>query len=379
MLYDSKEELRKLIEIMSDMDGFDEFYNESTPFKEGADVLESFKEWKESHGGFNEDEIVTMKILFEKMYSIKQNIHPNKLSGYASHLFIQDPLVKEFLADFSSCMTGEVKSKKADRQHYKTITEEITYFPIDIKPVYHKYRETLNPYINSQLAQIFNRGEIYDLGLWHLQKTLGYIFTYPNPYWDTPIAVYGCTEALWELQYLLGNSGFAELGKDIKRFKLKTLELLFLYLSRSIHIVENSLKSAEYLSNRATLLYDYSYDHTIIFTDNGLWGVNPQIQFMSDKAYAYAIAETFEMSLIFEQDYKDSLKMYQHGSLIPNGTGGLREMEDATMGELNKRGWSRSVELANRLFLKFQRGYYFLDRWQIENIMDYLKKRYINN
>lgn len=58
MVYDDKEELRKLIEIMSKMDGFDEFCNECMPFKESEDVMESFKNWKEEHGGLGADETV---------------------------------------------------------------------------------------------------------------------------------------------------------------------------------------------------------------------------------------------------------------------------------------------------------------------------------
>ena len=62
----------------------------------------------------------------------------------------------------------------------------------------------------------------------------------------------------------------------------------------------------------------------------------------------------------FKQDKKDAYKMYQHDSLIPNNTGGLHDMEDATFGELNKRGMYRSIALANKLYEKYQRGEYFL-------------------
>ena len=40
--------------------------------------------------------------------------------------------------------------------------------------------------------------------------------------------------------------------------------------------------------------------------------------------------------------------------------GGLHDMEDATFGELNKRGMYRSIALANKLYEKYQRGEYFL-------------------
>jgi hypothetical protein len=49
-----------------------------------------------------------------------------------------------------------VAFKKADVQHYKTITEGIAYYGIDLQPVYDKHHDKQNPYINAELALIFN-------------------------------------------------------------------------------------------------------------------------------------------------------------------------------------------------------------------------------
>ena len=112
---------------------------------------------------------------------------------------------------------------------------------------------------------------------------------------------------------------------------------------------------------------------SMIFSENLFPGINIDIQFMSDKIYAYSIAEAHGLGIIFEQDKKDAYKMYQHDSLIPNNTGGLHDMEDVTFGELNKRGMYRSIALANKLYEKYQRGEYFLDQDKIRTVMRYIR------
>ena len=360
---------------MSSIHGFNDFCIEYARSGKHGNVIEDFIEWH-CKDNFTPDEQITLHIAKEKFDVIQREVKHNKLSGFLEHLKIEDPQLEEFCKDFSESKTGQVAFKKADVQHYKTITEKIAYYGIDIQPVYNKYHNTQNPYINAELAGIFNRTGMYEMGLFHLHKALNYALTQSNPYWDTPSGVYGCAEAIWELQYLLGRKGLEDFSRDNRDFKFKILELLYLYLCRSIHIVENSAQSANYLSNRANLLYDYRYDFHLVFANNGFGGAKMEVQLMSDKAYAYRIGESLGLALLFQQDFKDSLKMYQHGSLLPNSTGGLCDEEEATMEELNKRGWFRSVELGNRLYQKYQKGEFHLNRYQIASLISYLRYKY---
>lgn len=377
-----REDIQKVVEILSSIHGFNDFCIEYTQSGEKGNVIDEFIGWK-SRGKCSPNERIVLNIAKEKMQAIRRFAQTNQLSGFLEHLKIEDPLLEEFCKDFSNCKTGQVAFKKADVQHYKTITEKIAYYGIDLLPVYEKYRNTQNPYINAQLAGVFNRSGMFEIGLFHLHKALNYALSLSNIYWETPFGVYGCTEALWELQYLLGRKGLEELSREeenISRnkrdFKFKILELLYLYLCRSIHIIDNTLQSANYLSNRANLLLDYGYDFHLIFANNGFCGAKMEVQFLSDKAYAYNIGASLGLALLFEQDFKDSLKMYQHGSLIPNATGGLHDEEDATMEELNKRGWLRSIELGNRLYEKYKEGEYRFNKYQINTLISYIRKKH---
>ena len=126
------------------------------------------------------------------------------------------------------------------------------------------------------------------------------------------------------------------------------------------------IPKATWITQKRGCIIKRNYDTTsMIFSENLFPGINIDIQFMSDKIYAYSIAEAHGLGIIFSQDKKDAYKMYQHDSLIPNNTGGLHDMEDATFGELNKRGMYRSIALANKLYEKYQRGEYFL--WPAQN------------
>ena len=371
-----KEDIQELVKVMATIHGFDEFCLENK--NEKQDIVSAFSDWRQKKAPLSEKEELTLKIVKEKWDTIKRKAAPNQLLGYIQHLSIKDKLLAEFIKDMEICKTGNVAFKKADIQYYKTITEKYAYLATDISSVYHKYQNSQHPYINSHLAQIFNRSGMFDLGLYHLRKAIGYALSYPNQYWETPFAIYGCTEAIWELQYLLGRKGLIFICNQLSMPYLSILEVLFLYLSRSIYINMENPVAATYISDRANLCYDYQYEFTIIYANNGMIGVNTHIQFMSDKAYAFEIAENLGLGLIFYDDFKDSLKMYQHDSLIPNMSGGLHDIEDATMGELNKRGWERSIILANRLLDKYKQGDYNLTSQQFDTIFRYLHQEHPN-
>lgn len=363
----------RLVSVLSGMQGFDEFHKGCSNRESLCDVADGFLLWKRQKGLLQPREETTLKILREKLEQLGREESVNRLSGQVEHLAIKDPLVEEFRKDFHECRTGQVAIKRVANQHYKTRTEDAAYIGLNFEPVHHKYRKTRNPFINTELAIAFNNSGVYSAGLAHLKKSLYSAFAHPNPYWESPYEIYGCTEAIWEVQYLLGDSGLDILSESHKGFRLKLLKLLYLYLSRSIHIAYGNLHSLQYLSNRATLLYDYYREFTIIFGGADLWVTNIDVQVMSDKAYAYGMAEDLGLAAEFKQDFWDSLKMYRYGSLIPFSSIGSLDLNDETMGELNRRGWLRSIALGNRLYEEYKRGGLHMDRAEIDDIVSYLK------
>jgi len=99
------------------------------------------------------------------------------------------------------------------------------------------------------------------------------------------------------------------------------------------------------------------------------FGINPDIQYISDKAIANDLGVQYGIGIITEQAFNDALKMYRHGSLVPNYTGGYCEIEDATFGELIKRGQYRSIELAKQLFNNYRNGDYRLNKEELDDTM----------
>ena len=127
-----------------------------------------------------------------------------------------------------------------------------------------------------------------------------------------------------------------------------------------------------YLSSRADILYDYRNEYA-----NILFGINPDIQFMSDKAYAHELSEEVGLGIVTHQAFWDSFKMYQHGSLIPNSSGGYKDIEDATYQELIERGRVRSFMIAENFYQKYQNGDFSLTKSDIAVIFQYLHYKLI--
>lgn len=142
-------------------------------------------------------------------------------------------------------------------------------------------------------------------------------------------------------------------------------------------IPQTVINKINYLSMRGDLIYDYKYDFTVIFGSILHPGINVDIQFMSDKYLSHEIAEEYGLGMITHQNYLDAMKMYRHGSLIPNDTGGYVDIEEATFGELIQRGALRSEELANKLFVEYNAGTFKLDPQGLEAIMVALKNKFL--
>lgn len=137
------------------------------------------------------------------------------------------------------------------------------------------------------------------------------------------------------------------------------------------HIPAGLINKLNFLSIRANLVYDYRTEFSVIF---GI-GINPDIQYIADKATASSIADRYGLSIIFEECFKDAMKMYRYGSLIPNDTGGYVDIEDATFGELIERGNIRSEDLANQLLKLYRESYFVLGESELAECIWFIKDK----
>ena len=115
---------------------------------------------------------------------------------------------------------------------------------------------------------------------------------------------------------------------------------------------KENIKTIDCYSHRARLVKDYYHEFIVIF---GI-GVNPDIQYISDTYLGYEVAVKYQLacSKPFQQLLWDSMKMYRHGSLIPNSSGGYQEIENRTWMELVQVGRFRSISLAENILNQFE-------------------------
>jgi hypothetical protein len=131
---------------------------------------------------------------------------------------------------------------------------------------------------------------------------------------------------------------------------------------------EGNLLSIDAYSNRARIVRDYKYQFMGIF---GI-GVIPDIQYISDKYLAYTTATKNNLvGQPFIQLMWDSMKMYRHGSHIPNSSGGYQETEDATWMQLVQRGHLRSISLSEKILREFENYELNFTNSEIDYICNY--------
>lgn len=334
---------------------------------------------------FNVEMDLKLKIILEK-HSLLIDNSDIAIHFINKHIQIDDSeILKRFAIESHKTLSSEYKFVKSEQQHYRTITEIIAFKNVDYSHIVDDYIYENHPYVCSEIALAYINAKRYDIGLIFLQKSLNHVFSSPNIYWHNPSALYGCVDSLIEFQHLLGRSGVYLLSKHLS---FNILECLYLYLSRAVYlcdcenndinlnddsISESVIKKINYLSLRADLVYFYRQEFVSIF---GL-GINPDIQYLSDKAALHSIATEHGIEINTQDCYQDALNMYQHGSLIPNNSDGYRDIEDGTFGDLIARGQARAEQLANTLLAKYNNSEFYCPQSDIADYIGYLRDKYV--
>ena len=294
-----KEDIANLAHMVSCVPGFGDFFTAHKGDKDFPIIVSLFRSKLKNEGKLTAEIEMMLKIFEEKCDDIRDSSFEG-IHYINKHLQIDDSLVlSEFFKDKYRLTKSGWIFKRAEQQQYKTITEKIACQEVDYSSIIEKYINYDHPYICSQIAVAYNESKVYHIGLPFLQKALFHVFSYPNRYWHNPWGIRGCADAIFELQHLLGRKGMMELPI------LKTdgvLKCLYLYLSRAIYMFDNyreeikekeiplsAIMKIDYLSIRGDIEHDYNYEFMPIF---GI-GVDPDIQFMSDKFWAYDVAQKY--------------------------------------------------------------------------------------
>jgi hypothetical protein len=317
-------------------------------------LIESFRKNLSQKRELSSEEDILLKHIVE---CSENEIYANsalKISIVNKVKIPNEEFLKEFLTDFQAIKTDDLSFEEINKGKYKTVKEYISLHGVDgkgLSKLYEKYRDFNHPYIYDLISEPIIQAKNYSNGLAILKKSLKYALRYPNYFWHSLRGVDACATSLYRIQFLLGYDGFREIEKSIENFEIKLLKLIFLYLSRVIYMSEDNLLSIDAYSNRARIVRDYKYQFMGIF---GI-GVIPDIQYISDKYLAYTTATKNNLvGQPFIQLMWDSMKMYRHGSHIPNSSGGYQETEDATWMQLVQRGHLRSINLSEKILEEFE-------------------------
>ncbi len=317
-------------------------------------LIESFRENLSQKRELSSEEDILLKHIVECSENEIYANSPLKISIVNKVKIPNEEFLKEFLTDFQAIKTGDLSFEEINKGKYKTVKEYISLHGVDgkgLSKLYEKYKDFNHPYIYDLISEPIIQAKNYSNGIAILKKSLKYALRYPNYFWHSLRGVDACATSLYRIQFLLGYDGFREIEKSIENFETKLLKLIFLYLSRVIYMSEANLLSINAYSNRARIVRDYKYQFMGIF---GI-GVIPDIQYISDKYLAYTTATKNNLvGQPFTQLMWDSMKMYRHGSHIPNSSGGYLETEDATWMQLVQRGHLRSINLSEKILEEFE-------------------------
>lgn len=378
------QELNRLNDFIYSIPYFDSFLsNNSSTYDDVEELLKDFLLYVDNKEQDISEIRIMVHIAIERYACIIENSYKALYYINRTKKNCDEAILDEFLKDFKEAKCEGFIFKKADNQHYKTITEKIAYQKIDFQQdTINKYLNCSHPYVCSIISTAFINAKQYEVGLHFLKNGLSNFNALLNPYWNNPLALKGCADLLHLTQYLLGLQGICStVGVD------KILKALYLYISRVIYmgdipqdkssyqkddIPQHIIDKINYLSIRADLVYDFRNTFAHIFPV----GVNPDIQFIADKYMADAYAKQYGIGIITKDCFNDSLKMYQYGALTPNSTGGYYEIEDATWGELIERGTSRAYNIAYTYFNEYNKGNYQLSNNDIYTIISFLAQKF---
>ena len=369
--------LKSSLGLLFSVPEFEVFYKDftlqkKTEGKQGLYLLiEKFRKYLAEKREITEDENILLKHIIECAENEVYANSKHKISLVNNVKIPNEDFLKEFIKDFQAIKTDDLLFEQVNKGKYKTVKEYISLHGVDGKGIidlYEKYKDFNHPYIYDLISEPLIQAKNFSSGIPVLKKSLKYALRHPNYFWDSLRGVDACASSLYRLQFLLGYEGFREIEKSIKNFEIKLLKLIFLYLSRVIYMRNDNLLSIDAYSNRARIVRDYKYQFMGIF---GL-GVIPDIQYISDKYLAYTTATRNNLvGKPFIQLMWDSMKMYRHGSHIPNNKGGYQEKEDATWMQLVQRGNLRSINLAESILSEFENYELNFTNSEIDYICNY--------
>lgn len=369
-----KNALHHLINSDEHGDFFDTFHEKKISTK--ADIEMIFQEYKKyllEQNKWSEELELSLKLIGEQSNIIEQKNTSSPIYNVNTSQKVNDSWIDGFIEDFNKCLTGDSFAEE-ERRRYKTIKEYSILHGVngeELSKVYSKFCDFNHPFVNFKVSSVLCNSKDFSNGLPILQEGIKSIASYPNYYWNSKFGVEAAAGMIGDFLFYLGHKGFVDTG--LLSEKIKLLKLLYLYLSRYIYMTNSNIRCVDFYANRARIVKECFMDFIGIFNI----GINPDIQYISDMYLAHQTGMIHGLPMFtkpFDQFYWDSMKMYRHGSHIPNSSGGYLEIEDRTWQELVRDGEIRSIMLAESLLKAFNNFELNLSNTNIDRLFAHLNE-----
>ena len=127
----SKDILSQFRKYISIIPGFEDFISDNSDIMDMNLLVSKFKDMLVSQNQFNGEMDLMLKILLEKWNEVRSS-SINALHYINESLALNDSnIINEFIVDEKETRNGGRIYRKAEKQHYKTITEKIVYDKVE--------------------------------------------------------------------------------------------------------------------------------------------------------------------------------------------------------------------------------------------------------
>ncbi|WP_430812946.1 MULTISPECIES: hypothetical protein [unclassified Carboxylicivirga] len=274
---------------------------------------------------------------------------------------IDDAFVEAFILKLTKNESKEYKFQQL-KSPYKTKGYSLALKSVDkwvLQNLTMEFGETEHPYILAELTNCYMLSSSFLDAFQYLYRAAKQLTTYPHKYWNSEYGMMGAANVYRHLFILV---------TDVE-MKLRIFKLYYLHLTRLINITKDKLILSNSYSNRAFMCRDSLSLYALPFI-----GINPDLLYISDLWYAHNCGQPEVPAVMTMDFYKMSLTMYQNASIYVNNTGGYKEIEDRTYGEIVEAKNFQSIEIAIEYLKQFKDSNCSINRKELNKIFQDFEK-----
>lgn len=274
---------------------------------------------------------------------------------------IDDAFVETFILKLTKNESKEYKFQQL-KSPYKTKGYSLALKSVDkwvLQNLTMEFGETEHPYILAELTNCYMLSSSFLDAFQYLYRAAKQLTTYPHKYWNSEYGMMGAANVYRHLFILV---------TDVE-MKLRIFKLYYLHLTRLINITKDKLILSNSYSNRAFMCRDSLSLYALPFI-----GINPDLLYISDLWYAHNCGQPEVPAVMTMDFYKMSLTMYQNASIYVNDTGGYKEIEDRTYGEIVEAKNFQSIEIAIEYLKQFKDSNCSINRKELNKIFQDFEK-----